>query len=138
MAELAGSTTEQNLRLALAREAETSRRYLYFAQQADVEGRPEAAALFRSAAESETGHALGHLDFLADLPDPMTGVEQGETDDHLTIAAATERDEADRFYPGIAATARAEGLTEIADWLDQLVEAEGQLADRFRAAVDDH
>lgn len=136
MADLAGSETEANIRAALGREAEASRRYFYFAQQADVEGRPDVANLFRAAAEIESGHAIGHLDVLAELPDPETGLDLGDTDACLAIAAAAEQREADDFYPRIAAAARAEGFDDIADWLDQLAEAEGQLAQRFRAAAE--
>ena len=35
---LAGSKTEQNLKDAFAGESQANRRYLYFAQKADVEG----------------------------------------------------------------------------------------------------
>ncbi|EQD42518.1 Rubrerythrin, partial [mine drainage metagenome] len=50
------------------------RRYLYFAQKADVEGYPDVASLFRSVADGETGHAFGHFDFLADgVGDPCNG-----------------------------------------------------------------
>ena len=61
---LKGTRTEENLRAAFAAEAQTNRRYLYFAQQADIEGDTDAAELFRAAAEAETGHAFGHLEFL--------------------------------------------------------------------------
>lgn len=43
------------------------RRYLYFAQRADVEGYNDVASVFRSTAEGETGHAHGHLEFLQEV-----------------------------------------------------------------------
>ena len=73
MADLKGSKTEDHLKAAFASESQANRRYLYFAQKADVEGYPEIAALFRSIAEGETGHAFGHFDFLAVVGDPVTG-----------------------------------------------------------------
>lgn len=136
MAELGGSETEANLRAAFAREAESSRRFLYFAQQADVEGEPVAAALFRAAAEGESGHALGHLDFLLDVGDPATGLPMGSTEENLASAAAGEQAEAADMYPKMAKTARDEGFGEIADWLESLAEAEQQYADRFTAALE--
>jgi len=45
---LKGSQTEANLKEAFAGESQANRRYLYFAQKADVEGYPDVAALFRS------------------------------------------------------------------------------------------
>ena len=74
MADLNGSKTHENLKEAFAGESQANRRYLYFAQKADVEGYPDVAALFRSVAEGETGHAFGHFDFLAEVGDPVTGV----------------------------------------------------------------
>ena len=59
MAGLKGSKTEQNLKDAFAGESQANRRYLYFAQKADVEGYNDVAAVFRSTAEGETGHAHG-------------------------------------------------------------------------------
>ncbi len=52
--------TEQNLKDAFAGESQANRRYLYFAQKADVEGYNDVSAVFRSTAEGETGHAHGH------------------------------------------------------------------------------
>ena len=59
---LKGSKTEENLKAAFAEESKANRRYLYFAQKADVEGHNDVAAVFRSTAEGEAGHAHGHLD----------------------------------------------------------------------------
>jgi rubrerythrin len=55
---------KQCLKEAFAGESQANRRYLYFANKADVEGQNDVAALFRSTAEGETGHAHGHLEYL--------------------------------------------------------------------------
>jgi rubrerythrin len=60
--ELKGTKTHDNLKAAFAGESQANRRYLYFANKADVEGQNDLAAVFRSTAEGETGHAHGHLD----------------------------------------------------------------------------
>ena len=77
MPALKDTKTEANLKEAFAGESQANRRYLYFAQKADVEGYPDVAALFRSVAEGETGHAFGHFDFLREVGDPVTGVPVG-------------------------------------------------------------
>ena len=82
MAELKGTKTEENLKEAFAGESQANRRYLWFAQKADVEGYPDVAALFRAGAEGETGHAVGHFDFLREVGDPATGSPVGPTDDN--------------------------------------------------------
>ncbi len=55
MPTLKGSKTEQSLKDAFAGESQANRRYLYFANKADVEGQNDVVALFRSTAEGETG-----------------------------------------------------------------------------------
>ena len=55
------SKSEQNLREAFAGESQANRKYLAFAAAADKENYPQAARLFRAAAEAETIHAHNHL-----------------------------------------------------------------------------
>ena len=136
MPELQGSKTHENLKEAFAGESQANRRYLYFAQKADVEGYPDVAALFRSVAEGETGHAFGHFDFLAEVGDPATGVAVGASQDNLKSAVAGETYEYTEMYPGFAKTARDEGLEEIAEWLETLARAEKSHAGRFQSALE--
>ena len=136
MPSLAGSKTEQNLKDAFAGESQANRRYLYFAQKADVEGYNDVSAVFRSTAEGETGHAHGHLEFLAEVGDPATGKPIGGTADNLRSAIAGETYEYTDMYPGMARTAREEGFDEIADWLETLAKAEKSHAGRFQKALD--
>ena len=79
MPSLKGSDTEQNLKDAFAGESQANRRYLYFAQKADVEGYNDVSTVFRSTAEGETGHAHGHLEYLEETGDPATGLPIGST-----------------------------------------------------------
>ena len=136
MADLNGSKTHDNLKEAFAGESQANRRYLYFAQKADVEGYPDVAALFRSVAEGETGHAFGHFDFLSTTGDPVTGEPVGPTPDNLRSAIAGETYEYTEMYPGFAKTARDEGFEEIAEWLETLARAEKSHAGRFQAALE--
>ncbi len=132
----AGSKTEENLKAAFAGESQANRRYLYFAQKADVEGYNDVSAVFRSTAEGETGHAHGHLEYLAETGDPATGLPIGGTADNLKAAVAGETYEYTDMYPGMAKTAREEGLDEIADWFETLAKAEKSHAGRFQKALD--
>ena len=136
MAALKGSKTEGNLKEACAGESQANRRYLYFAQKADVEGYPDAAALFRSVAEGETGHAFGHFDFLKEVGDPATGVPVGPTKDNFKSAIEGEAYEYTEMYPGFAKTARDEGFEEIAEWLETLARAEKSHAGRFTQGLE--
>ena len=133
---LAASKTLQNLKDAFAGESQANRRYLYFAQKADIEGYNDVAAVFRSTAEGETGHAHGHLEFMESVGDPATGLPIGETSNNLKAAIAGETHEYTDMYPGMARTARDEGFDEIADWFETLAKAEKSHAGRFQRALD--
>jgi rubrerythrin len=133
---LKGTKTEDNLKHAFSGESQANRRYLYFAQKADVEGYNDVSALFRSTAEGETGHAHGHLEYLEEVGDPATGLPIGGTSENLKAAVAGETYEYTDMYPGMAKTAREEGFNEICDWFETLAKAERSHANRFQKALD--
>lgn len=133
--QLKGSKTEQSLKDAFAGESQANRRYLYFANKADIEGQNDVAALFRSTAEGETGHAHGHLEFLEASGDPATGMPIGPTRHNLESAVAGETHEYTDMYPGMAKQAREEGFDEIADWFETLAKAERSHANRYARAL---
>ncbi len=134
--QLKGSKTLDNLKAAFAGESQANRRYLYFAAKADVEGQNDVAALFRSTAEGETGHAHGHLEYMEAVGDPATGLAIGSSRNNLTAAVAGETHEYTDMYPGMAKQARDEGFAEIADWFETLGKAERSHANRFQKALD--
>src|SRR6201990_1948552 len=136
MAGLKNTKTWENLKEAFAGESQANRRYLYFAQKADVEGHNDVAAVFRSTAEGETGHAHGHLEYLEAVGDPATGLPIGATNLNLKAAVAGETHEYTDMYPGMAKAARGEGFEEIADWFETLGKAERGHADCFHNARD--
>jgi len=136
MPNLKGSKTEENLKAAFAGESQANRRYLYFANKADIEGQNDVAALFRSTAEGETGHAHGHLEYLETVGDPATGLPIGTSRQNLQAAVAGETHEYTDMYPGMAKAAREEGFDEIADWFETLAKAERSHANRYQKALD--
>ena len=133
---LEGSKTHTHLREAFAGESQANRRYLYFAKQADVEGFPEIAGNFKETADGETGHAHGHLEYLAKVGDPATGLPIGNTEKNLKSAVAGETFEYETMYPGMAKTAREEGFDDIAEWFETLAKAEKSHAGRFTKMLD--
>ena len=136
MPSLIGTKTGKNLKAAFAKSAEAHLRYLYFARKADIQGYNDVSAVFRSTAEGETRHAYGHLEFLAEIGDPVTGKPTGPTADNLAAAIAGETFEHTDMYPGMARSAREEGFDEIADWFETLAKAEKSHAGRFQKALD--
>jgi rubrerythrin len=136
MTALKNSQTLESLKEAFAGESQANRRYLYFAQIADVEGHTDAASGFRSTAEGETGHAHGHLEFMKEVGDPATGLPMGTTSDNLKAAIAGETHEYTDMYPGMARIAREEGFEEIAEWFETLAKAERSHAGKFQKMLD--
>jgi rubrerythrin len=136
MADLKSSKTFTNLKEGFAGESQANRRYLYFARQADIEGYPDVAGVFRDTAEGETGHAFGHMEYIAEVGDPATGLPVGDTTTNLQAAIAGETYEYTEMYPGFARTAREEGFDEIAEWFETLARAEKSHAGRFQKASD--
>ena len=61
------SKTLDDLMVAFAGESQANRKYLAFADQADKEGFPQVAKLFRAAAAAETVHAHNHLRAMAGI-----------------------------------------------------------------------
>ena len=91
--------TEQNLLEAFAGESQANRKYLAFAKQAEKEGYPQAAKLFRAAAEAETVHALAHLRALGHVKN---------TAENLREAISGETHEFRKMYPAMIEAAKAE------------------------------
>ena len=131
MAGLKGTHTHENLKEAFAGESQANRRYLWFAQKADIEGLPDVASLFKNVADGETGHAHCHLEYLAEVGDPASGEPIGDSEQNLKASIAGETYEYTQMYPGFAKTAREEGFAEIAEWFETLARAEKSHAGRF-------
>ena len=93
-----GNTIE-NLQAAFAGESQASRKYLYFAEQAEKEGQPQIAKLFRAASEAETVHARKHLNVLKGI---------GTTEANLKAAISGEFHEMTEMYPEFIAKAKSE------------------------------
>jgi rubrerythrin len=91
--------TEANLKEAFAGESQANRKYLAYAAKADQEGYPQAARLFRAAAEAETVHAHNHLKALKAI---------GNTKENLADAVSGETHEFKKMYPEMIAAAKAE------------------------------
>ncbi len=82
--------TEANLKEAFAGESQANRKYTAFAKKAEQEGFVNVARLFRTTAEAEAIHALGHLN-------AMDGVQS--TADNLRAAIEGETHEYTEMYP---------------------------------------
>ena len=132
MIELSKSKTFQNLKTAFAGEAQTNRRYLYFAKTADNEGQSEVSSVFRAVAEIETAHAMREFEFMKPISDPMTQVALPNLRGMIESALKGEMYESTTMYPTFAKEARQEGFDEIAKWFDAVAEAEKAHVKKFQ------
>jgi rubrerythrin len=95
--------TEGFLMEAFSGESQANRKYTVFAVQAEKEGFPQAAKLFRAAAEAEAVHAANHLRALKAIK---------ATKENLREAIAGETHEFKEMYPEMIAAAKAEGAKD--------------------------
>lgn len=100
MSGLKGSKSEKNLLEAFAGESQANRKYLAFAEKADMEGHKQVAKLFRAAAAAETVHAHTHLRVAGGV---------NSTEENLKEAIAGETEEFESMYPQMIEEAKAEG-----------------------------
>ncbi len=121
-------STAENLQEAFAGESQANRKYLAFAKQADKDGYPQAARLFRAAAAAETVHAHAHLK-------AMKGI--GTTAENLQEAINGETHEFTKMYPDMIKAAEAEGQKAAARSFRYANEVEKTHAALYQKALND-
>jgi rubrerythrin len=89
--------TKQSLAAAFAGESQAAEKYMVFAEEAESEGFPNIARLFRAISFAETRHARNHLR-------TMKGINK--TSDNLLAAYEGESFEIDEMYPAYQAIAK--------------------------------
>ena len=125
------SKTQDNLMAAFAGESQANRKYLAYAKQAEKEGLPQVAKLFRAAAEAETIHAHAHLRYAGKIKNTMENLED---------AIAGETYEFTKMYPDMLADAEDEGESNIKrhlSWVNAVEEVHANLYKKALAAKGD-
>jgi rubrerythrin len=92
--------TKESLAAAFAGESQAAERYLVWADQAEEEGFPNVAKLFRAISFAETRHARNHLRVMGGI---------GSTADNLAAAFGGESFEVDEMYPAYHEIAKLQG-----------------------------
>jgi rubrerythrin len=135
MKSIKGTLTEKNLLASFAGESQARGRYTYFASQAKQEGYEQIAAIFIETAENEKEHAKRFFKFLEGGMTEITAAYPagmiGSTADNLDAAAAGEREEHTRLYPGFARVAEEEGFKEIAIAWRRIADVEMRHEERY-------
>jgi rubrerythrin len=122
-------STVDNLKVAFAGESQANRKYLAFARQAEKEGLPQIAKVFRAAADAETIHALAHFQ-------NMGGV--GSTLENLRNAVAGETYEFTEMYPPMVEQAQQEGhrARTMLEWANSAEKVHAGLFQQALAALE--
>ncbi len=94
------SKAMEDLAAAFAGESQARNKYLAFAKKADEEGYPQAARLFRAAAQAEFVHAQNHFKAMGEIK---------STAENLQAAIDGEHYEVVTMYPPFIEDAKAEG-----------------------------
>lgn len=121
------SKTKENFMAAFAGESQANRKYLAYAKQAEKDGLPQVAKLFRAVAEAETIHAHAHL---------RSAGKIGGTLDNLKDAISGETYEFTKMYPDMIQEAEAENERAAAKyfgWVNAVEEVHSKL---YQKALD--
>lgn len=121
------SKTAQNLKDAFAGESQANRKYLAFAAQAEKEGKPQVAKLFRAVAEAETIHAHSHLRVAGGIGDTMANLQEAESGEIYEFK---------KMYPEMIADAQEEGDKKAERTFSYANEVEKIHAQLYRNAMD--
>ncbi len=118
-----GTQTENNLRSAIAGEAQAALLYELFARRAKKDGYEKLAEIFEETSRNEKAHAEIYLKLLECL---------NTSDANLLSAAETEHHEHTQMYPAFAETAKQEGFTDVATTFEMVAKIESEHEERFR------
>ena len=117
--------TKANLEAAFAGESQAHLKYLIFADQAEKDGFPNTARLFRANAYAEQVHATSHFKVLKKL---------SSTANNLSVGIEGETFEIEEMYPAYMAVAELQeerGAVRSTKWAR---EAEKEHAEMYTAA----
>ena len=135
MTSIKGSQTEKNLLKSFSGEAQSSKRYAFFAKQAKKEGFEQIAEIFTLTALQEDTHARAFFRLLEGGPVEITAVYPagaiGNTTENLIAAANAENEEWTELYPEYEEKAKEEGFPHIARLFANVAMAEAKHEARF-------
>ena len=146
MKSLKGTRTVENLMKAFAGESQARNRYTYYASIAKKEGLMQIESIFTETAENEKEHAKKFFKLIVEgmqgnLPagvkvDAEYPVAYSTTMENLKAAAAGEKEEWGKLYPGFADIADSEGFPDVAAAFRNIAKVETSHEARFLKLLD--
>ena len=122
--------TKENLEAAFAGESQAHMKYLIFADQADKDGFPNTARLFRANAYAEQVHATSHFKVLKKL---------STTANNLSVGIEGETFEVEEMYPSYMAVADLQeerGAVRSTKWALEAEKIHAEMYTQAKDAVD--
>lgn len=131
--------TAANLQMVFNGEVNAKQRYVEFAKQADREGYPGVAQLFRACARAEQAHADQHVHAIAWVGGEARGMIQrlqlGSTEENLAVSRDAEIYESTQLYPAVIERARADHQSTAVRSANYALSAEREHATLVTAAL---
>ena len=119
--------TLENLMEAFAGESQANRKYLAYSTKAKLDGKKNAAKLFKAASDAETIHALKHFEVAGKIK---------STVENLNDAVAGENHEYQSMYPEFLKVAQEEGNQAAVRTFTFALKAEEVHAKLYQEALD--
>ena len=119
--------TLENLMEAFAGESQANRKYLAYSTKAQLDGKKNAAKLFKAASDAETIHALKHFEVSGKIK---------STVENLNDAVAGENHEYQSMYPEFLKVAQEEGNQAAVRTFTFALKAEEVHAKLYQEALD--
>jgi rubrerythrin len=131
--------TQENLLKAFAGESMARNKYTFFAKKAFDDGLIWISRIFEETADNERAHAEREFSFMegkVEMTNTYDINSLGTTLENLKNAAAGEKYEWSKMYPGFEKIARTEKQDEIADIFKEIKEVEEKHESRYLKLVD--
>ncbi len=122
--------TKANLEAAFAGESQAHMKYLIFADQAEKEGFPNVARIFRANTFAEQVHATSHFKVMKKL---------AETSSNLQVGIEGETFEVEEMYPAYTAVAELQnerGAVRSTKWAQEVEKTHAEMYTDAKKAVD--
>ncbi len=122
--------TKANLEAAFAGESQAHMKYLIFADQAEKDGLPNVARIFRANAYAEQVHATGHFKVMKKLEDTSSNLQTGINGETFEV---------EEMYPAYHAVAELQderGAMRSTRWAMEAEKVHAELYTEAKQAVD--
>ena len=124
--------TKANLEAAFAGESQAHMKYLIYADQAEKDGFPNVARVFRANAYAEQVHATGHFKVMKKLGDTSANLQDGINGENFEV---------EEMYPAYMAVAELQderGAVRSTKWAREAEKVHAEMYADAKKSVESH